>query len=85
VHLSALDGSDHELTSLPPEIGNLTELQMLFVANNSLGDVPPEIGNLTRITRISELWLTDNPLNTLPPQLCAVFSEVVFPQSLCTP
>ncbi len=36
-----------ELTSLPPEIGNLTCLKELDLAENDLTSLPPEIGNLT--------------------------------------
>lgn len=44
-----LDLSSLELTDIPPEIGNLTELEMLFLLNNQLSNLPPEIGNLTKL------------------------------------
>jgi len=48
-----------ELTgSIPPEIGNLTNLTELFLLGNHLtGSIPPEIGNLTNLT---DLYLYTN-------------------------
>ena len=37
--------------SIPPEIGNLTNLTWLYLRGNNLtGSIPPEIGNLTNLT-----------------------------------
>ena len=55
--------NDNELTALPPEIGNLTNLIELQVADNQLTSLPPEIGNLTNLTRL-DLW--DNKFTALP-------------------
>ena len=43
---------DNQLTgSIPPEIGNLTNLTLLNLEGNHLtGSIPPEIGNLTNLT-----------------------------------
>ena len=39
--------------SIPPEIGNLTNLSVLRLYGNQLtGAIPPEIGNLTNLTRL---------------------------------
>jgi len=38
-----------ELTSLPNEIGNLTQLTYLDLSNNQLISIPIQIGNLTQI------------------------------------
>ena len=36
--------------SIPPEIGNLTNLEILILSINQLtGSIPPEIGNLTNL------------------------------------
>ena len=54
LNLSGLTGS------IPPEIGNLTNLTRLFLYQNQLtGPIPPEIGDLTNLTR---LYLLDNQL-----------------------
>ena len=43
--------------SIPPEIGNLTNLTDLRLYNNQLlGEIPPEIGNLTNLTRLDLNW-----------------------------
>jgi GTPase SAR1 family protein len=61
-----LDLSSKGLTSLPPEIGNLTNLTELDLANNQLTVLPPEIGNLTNLTL---LHLYNNQLTVLPPEI----------------
>ena len=39
--------------SIPPEIGNLTNLYSLYLNNNQLtGSIPSEIGNLTNLTKV---------------------------------
>jgi hypothetical protein len=37
------------LTELPPEIGNLTNLQVLGLGSNQFSTLPPEIGNLINL------------------------------------
>ena len=61
-----LDLSGKELTSLPPEIGKLVNLQILYLNNNQLTALPPEIGNLVNLTR---LYLYSNQLTALPPEI----------------
>ena len=52
--------------SIPPEIGNLTNLIDLRLFNNQLtGSIPPEIGNLTNLTY---LYLYYNQLTGLIPE-----------------
>jgi GTPase SAR1 family protein len=55
--------SENQLTSLPPEIGQLTALIVLHLYNNQLTSLPPEIG---QFTALSELALMDNRLARLP-------------------
>ena len=43
--------------TIPPEIGDLTELTELYLYGNELSDsIPPEIGNLTHLTDLVLLW-----------------------------
>ena len=65
-----LDLSDNQLTgSIPPEIGNLTNLTYLSLSSNQLtGEIPPEIGNLTNLT---SLQLSYNQLTgEIPESIC---------------
>ena len=61
-----LDLSQLGLTTLPPEIGQLTALTRLDLRNNRLTTLPPEIGHLSALTRLS---LFNNELTTLPPEI----------------
>jgi Leucine-rich repeat (LRR) protein len=55
--------------SIPPEIGNLTNLTRLISDYNQLtGSIPPEIGNLTNL---NYLRLNDNQLSgIIPDEIC---------------
>ena len=55
---------EDEIIYLPPEIGKLTNLEILNVDFNNLTTLPPEIGSLTNLT---DLELGINPLTALPP------------------
>jgi Leucine-rich repeat (LRR) protein len=60
---------NNQLTgSIPPEIGNLTNLTYLSLGFNQLtGEIPPEIGNLTNLTNLV-LW--GNQLTgSIPPEI----------------
>jgi Leucine-rich repeat (LRR) protein len=54
------------LTRLPPEIGQLSELNSLQLYNNKLTTLPPEIGNLTAL---SDLNLFKNRFTELPTEI----------------
>ena len=64
--LTKLDLSDNDLTSIPPEIGSLTNLTHLGLFDNDLTSLPPEIGNLTNLTYLSFSW---NRLISIPPEI----------------
>src|SRR5438093_1390211 len=61
-----LDLSGLGLTSVPPEIGQLTQLTTLNLDKNQLTSVPPEIGQLTQLDRLD---LDNNQLAELPDSL----------------
>lgn len=63
---SDLDLSNKQLTSLPPEIGELTNLANLDLSRNQLTSLPPEIGKLTNLIRLN---LSRNQLTSLPPEI----------------
>jgi internalin A len=54
------------ITVLPPEIGQLTNLQILNLSNTNLTELPPEIGQLTSL---SLLELGHSPISELPLEL----------------
>ena len=57
--------SGEGLTVLPPEIGQLSQLDLLYLHVNQLTALPPEIGQLSQLTA---LWLSSNQLSALPPK-----------------
>ncbi|EAZ92816.1 COR domain-containing protein [Crocosphaera chwakensis] len=62
----SLSLSFKKLTSLPPEIGKLTNLTSLSVLGNQLTNLPSEIGNLYNLT---SLYLEKNQLTNLPSEI----------------
>jgi Leucine-rich repeat (LRR) protein len=54
------------LTSLPSEIGLLTNLQRLYLYYNKLTSLPSEIGLLTNL---QELYLNNNNLTSIPSEI----------------
>ncbi len=63
---TVLDLGRIRLTSLPPEIGQLSALKLLVLFNNQLSSLPPEIGQLSALT---QFVLYDNQLTSLPPEI----------------
>ncbi|MCY3944496.1 MAG: Ig-like domain-containing protein, partial [Gemmatimonadetes bacterium] len=65
----ALDLSNNSLTGeLPPELGSLSNLGVLYLHDNSVtGEIPSELGDLSNLVR---LWLQGNSLTgEIPPEL----------------
>lgn len=58
--------TSNNLTILPPEIGNLANLEILDVAKNNLTSVPPEIGNCSKL---DALVLYENNISNLPSEI----------------
>ncbi|WP_016952822.1 COR domain-containing protein [Anabaena sp. PCC 7108] len=69
---AAMDGvtelhlSVRKLSSLPAEIGKLTNLQFLDLSYNRLSSLSPEIGQLTNLRTLD---LSDNQLSSLSPEI----------------
>jgi hypothetical protein len=61
-----LDLQDNEITSVPPEIGQLVNLQALYLSDNKLTSVPLEIGQLANLR---SLILSGNKLITVPSEI----------------
>ena len=61
-----LNLSNRGIKRLPSEIGQLTNLIVLFLHNNQLSSLPPELGQLTNLHFLS---LNNNELSSLPPEL----------------
>jgi hypothetical protein len=64
--LEWLELEESQLSSLPPEIGQLINLKALHLEWNELSGLPPEIGHLTNL---KELTLGENPLEDPPPDV----------------
>jgi|GEM_PF-4477279 hypothetical protein len=65
-HLKILRLSHNRIAHLPPEIGELEDLEELDLSDNQLTHLPPEIGKLKNL---EELDLSDNQLTHLPPEI----------------
>jgi len=66
VNLGNLYLRTNQLSSLPPEFGNLVNLTNLYLQENQLSHLPPEIGNLVSL---ANLYLQENQLSDLPPEI----------------
>ncbi len=69
-----LNLSGKGLTALPPEIGQLTSLELLNLSDNNLTGLPPEIGQLTSL---KWLYLGNNNLTGLPPEIIQLTSLLI--------
>lgn len=63
---TTLDLSNKDIRELPPQIGELQNLEHLDLSYNSIEVLPPEIGKLTKL---KTLLLLRNELKNLPGQL----------------
>ena len=54
-------------TPIPPELGNLSKLEELYLMEGFSGPIPPELGNLSNL---EDLYLTSNEISgSIPPEL----------------
>jgi Leucine-rich repeat (LRR) protein len=68
-HVTVISMDSNRLNgSIPPELGNLGNLEELWLSANQLsGSIPPELGNLSNLL---DLFLYDNQLSgSIPPEL----------------
>ncbi|BBI17918.1 leucine-rich repeat domain-containing protein [Neochlamydia sp. S13] len=65
-NITALDLSRAGLTYLPPEIGQLSELQTLSLNQNQLSSLPAEVGQLSQLKGLD---LNQNQLTSLPVEI----------------
>lgn len=61
--LKILEINNNKLSIIPPEIGQLTNLERLIAYCNQISNLPVEIGNLKKL---KSLWLFRNKLEYLP-------------------
>lgn len=70
-NLEFLDLSYNGISTLPPEISNLTKLNYLDLSSNTISTLPPQIGNLFNLNTLD---LANNNLTTLPPEIGSLFN-----------
>lgn len=69
--LEVLDIGDGELTTLPPDLGRLRKLRVLFCSGNRFDILPPALGDCGALSQISfrRCGLREIPDEALPPRL----------------
>ncbi|MEH2451367.1 leucine-rich repeat domain-containing protein, partial [Nostoc sp.] len=67
---------NNQLSSLPPEISQLSNLTRLSLSNNQLSSLPPEFSQLSNLTR---LYLDNNPqLSSPPPEIVEQGTQAIL-------
>ena len=88
--LQRLWASHNHFTSLPPEIGQLTNLTELFLHHNQLDMIPTR---LCTLSNLKLLWLNNNKISSIPYEIVQLKSLArlhldnnlisIFPDHLC--
>ena len=65
----------NHITSLPEELGNLTKLHTLFIANNLVSDLPDSFVKLTKLTDVE---IYNCPKMTKIPDVVAELSSIIL-------
>ncbi len=76
-HIDTMDLTDNNLIgSIPQELGNLSNLQRVWLAGNQLsGNIPPELGNLSNLYILDLSW---NQLSSSIPQELGNLSNLYY-------
>jgi len=61
--INELNLGNKKLDKLPNNIGNLINLQKLWIDTNQISEIPYSIGNLTNL---QELWIYNNKITEIP-------------------
>ncbi|WP_298911120.1 leucine-rich repeat domain-containing protein [uncultured Nostoc sp.] len=68
--------NNNQLSSLPPEISQLSNLEWLDLSNNQLNSLTPEISQLSNLRGI---YLKNNPqLSSPPPEIVEQGTEAIL-------
>ncbi|WP_169433350.1 leucine-rich repeat domain-containing protein [Lewinella cohaerens] len=63
-----------KLPEIPPEVGGLADLRMLFLSGNKIKD----LASLSGLTDLQSLWLQNNEIKDLVPLGGLLFDNVLF-------
>ena len=67
-------GRESQIRKLPTELGNLTELRLIYLNGNSIDQIPESIGKLRKLR---ELHLRYNQISSIPKQILDL-NELVY-------
>ena len=59
-------GRNRLMGQIPPELGDLSNLENLYLSSNDLTEIPTQLGNLSNL---ENLYLSSNDLTEIPPEL----------------
>jgi Leucine-rich repeat (LRR) protein len=73
--ITGLQITNYELTAMPEEITQLTNLKILYLYSNQLSTLPD---NFAQLTNLQKLNLEDNQLKTLPEEIKKLKQKGVY-------